>query len=81
MTEYRQPEELTSEFDELYDISESRYGASNYQNSKEIDYSVVKQKLKEEFVYLALKLAKELKLKNILNQPNFRDKPLEIALN
>ena len=46
LKEYRMPEELYSEFDENYDISESRYGASNPSktNGKEtiVDYSVVK---------------------------------------
>ena len=60
------PEELYSEFDENYDISESKYGTSN--NSKTnrkdtlVDYSVVKQRLKKNFIYKVLHLLCQLKL-------------------
>ena len=85
LNEYRLPEELTSEFDENYDISESRYGTSNQSrlNGKDttVDCSVVRQRLKKDFIFKTLQLLKLLKLEQaVLKQPNGQQFiPLEIA--
>ena len=88
INEYRLPEELSVDFEEEYELSESHYGQkltaqTRRTNRKfEPEYSTIKKQLKESFLLRLLDLYEEMRLSNHalkqVNTSNFC--PLELAL-